>query len=370
MRLITILFFFTQVMFAQDKFVLSGKVKSSMADAVYLYYPCNGTYEVDSLLIEDNQFKFEGSVDYPVLATLELKDKQRTSVSVVNFYLENSPIQVDFQSNNYELKNSRTEDLKIEFIKSLTSIQEKFDSIQLLYQTKSQAGLINQEFQDSIDSEMKKIDEMNAEAIFVFVQKHPSDYFSLYLLESFVDNVQNYKQASILYEGLSQELQSSIFGKQVEQKLSRLKNIEIGSEAPDFELTDLNGVKFKLSDYKGKYLLLLFWSSDCRHCLDELTHIQNLYKEFEGNNFEIIAVAQNNLQHKSEWQDFVKNKNLKWVNAFDDRVEGKKKVARLYNVTKIPTDFVLNRKGQIILKDIYGDDLMNRLSLLLNMDKQ
>lgn len=375
MRLLIILSFFiqitfNQITFAQAKFVIRGNIDSTIAaDIAYLYYPSIQGYNTDSVNISDNKYEFGGSVDYPVLATIELKDKENRSTGITNFYLENTDIEINNHLDHQEIKNSRTEDLKNEFLESLAPVQETFESIQRSYQIKSQQGLITKQYQDSIDLEMKKVDQMNAEAILKFVQNHSSDFFSLYLLESLIDNVQNYQQGASLYDGLSQDLKKSVLGKEIEQKLQRLKMTEIGSNAPDFELTDLNASKFKLSDFKGKYVLLLFWSSDCSHCLAELPYIQNLYQEFQGDRFEIIAIAQNNLEYKNEWEDFVRNHNLKWVNAFDDRVNGKKKVARLYNVNKIPTNFLLNPQGQIILRDTFGDELINKLKLILNLNK-
>lgn len=359
----------SQIAHAQNKFVLSGQVKPSTAQKVYLYYPLENGYKIDSVEVKDNLFKFEGSVDYPVLATIESKDANSTSLDVVDFYLENSDIQIDLTLPVPVVKNSHTEDLKVEYLQSIVPIREKMFTLQNMYKQRSKAMTVTTQFKDSVDTEMAKIMAMNASTIYRFVKNHPSDYFSLYLLDSVIENTDQAEVASALYKGLSPRITASKLGQSTYDKLLKIKKLELGSVAPDFELTDIGGKRFKLSDYRSKYVLLMFWSSDCSHCIDELPNIEKMYKELGGDHLEIVAVAQNGIQQKEAWEAFVKDRKLAWINAFDDRVDGKKKVAQQYLISKIPTDFILNPQGEIVAKEVYGDDLYNQIKLMLEMNR-
>lgn len=360
----------THILVAQEVYTVTGFCNDSInADMAYLYVPERSDYKVDSCRIQNNQFEFKGSVEYPVMSILELKGNKningtRESIASTNFYVENSPIEIILSSENAQVRNSKTQDLQNEFIKSLEPIQKKMDSIKFEYTQRSQLQNITKQFDDSIKNEYEVVNKMNSEALVSFISNHPQDFFSLYLLETLIDNVPDNPNLLDLYNKLPIEIKDSWLGETVKSKLDKIKKISLGSEAPDFSLTDLNGKKFKLSDFKGKYVLLLFWSSDCPHCIDEIANLKEIYNRFGGDEFTIVAIAQDNINRREDWLNFVTTSNLKWINAFDERVDGKKKIAILYDVKHIPSNFILSPKGEIIKKDIYGDNLIKFLEII------
>lgn len=371
MRLFILFFLLAQVISAQDSFNVLGEIEPSVdAEKAFLYYPSESGYKVDSAIIVNNQFNIVGSVEYPVLASLELKNKANVSIGSANFYIENKTIGVNFSPEKVDIINSTTENLKNEFLQSLLPLKQKADSLNNLYQERSMAKTVTAQFQDSIDSQFEKLKTLNAAAIETFIKKHPTDFFSLYLLDTLIENEPNSSNSSILFGLMSESLKTSNLGVKINEKLDKLKSVSLGNIAPEFSLTDINGDVFNLSDFRGKYVLLLFWSSDCSHCLYELPNIEKIYTLLKDENLVIVSIAQDNLSRKAEWENLVKTKNLQWINAFDDRVDGNKKVASQYNITKIPSDFILNPQGQIIAKDVYGNDLFNQLSLIMKMHKQ
>ena len=80
-------------------------------------------------------------------------------------------------------------------------------------------------------------------------------------------------------------------------KLSALRE---GAEAPDFELTTLEGETVKLSDYRGKKVILNFWATWCPPCKAEMPHMQNFYEENKDKDVEIVAVNLTNMDKGSE----------------------------------------------------------------------
>lgn len=374
MRILLLLFLLSsQILVAQERYTITGFCKDSInADIAYLYVPERSNYKVDSCRIQNNRFEFKGSVEYPVMSTLELKGNKningtRNSITSINFYVENSSIEIILSSENTVVLNSNTQNLQDEFMKSLECIQIKMDSIKLEYNQRYQLQNITKQFEDSINNEYEIINKMNSEALVLFISNHPQDFFSLYLLETLIDNVPDNPNLLDLYNKLSIEIRHSWLGETVSSKLDKIKKTSLGSDAPDFSLTDLNGKRFKLSDFKGKYVLLLFWSSDCPHCIDEIANLKEIYNEFGGDKFTIIAIAQDNISRRKDWLNFVKTNNLKWINAFDERIDGKKKIAMLYNVKYIPSNFILNPKGEIIKKDISGDTLIKIMNSIFKI---
>lgn len=371
MRLFILFFLFAQVISAQDSFNVLGKITPSVdTEKVFLYYPSGSGYKVDSAIVVNNEFNIAGSIQYPVLANLELKDKENVSVGSANFYIENKTIVINYSPQKVDVVNSTTEDLKNEFLQSLLPLKQKADSLNNLYQKKSIEQAVTTQFQDSIDAQFEKLKILNAAAIETFIKTHPNDFFSLYLLDTLIENEPNSSNSSMLFAMMAEELKTSGLGLNINEKLDKLRSVSLGNTAPEFSLTDINGNAFNLSDFRGKYVLLLFWSSDCSHCLYELPNIEKIYTLLKNENLVIVSIAQDNISRKAEWENLVKSKKLQWINAFDERIDGKKKVAGQYNITKIPSDFILNPKGQIIAKDVYGNDLFNQLSMILNMSKK
>ncbi|MBE1554080.1 thiol-disulfide oxidoreductase ResA [Sporosarcina limicola] len=121
----------------------------------------------------------------------------------------------------------------------------------------------------------------------------------------------------------------------------KVKVLAVGDMAPDFELVDLEGNKHRLSDYKGQGVFLNFWGTWCGPCKKEMPHMEKLHKEFEGKDVQILALT-------------IKDPPLK-VKAFRDQyeltfpiaIDKTEVVKEAYNISPLPTTFLINDKGKI-----------------------
>lgn len=115
-----------------------------------------------------------------------------------------------------------------------------------------------------------------------------------------------------------------------------------GKEAPDFELTSLDGRrKVKLSDLRGKVVLLDFWASWCGPCREELPHIEKIHKELSGKGLVVLGI---NDEPPDVAKKFVKEQGLTFTTLHDDGG----KVHRLYGVEFIPTTIIVGRDGKVV----------------------
>jgi len=114
----------------------------------------------------------------------------------------------------------------------------------------------------------------------------------------------------------------------------------------DFELPKLSSNQnFRLSTLVGKKLVLLhFWTTWCPFCRAEIPALNDLYKKYKDRGFEIISV--NIKEPKSALAKFVSSKGISYTVLLDQKA----KVADLYGIRGIPTNFVINLKGEIIFK--------------------
>jgi peroxiredoxin len=117
-----------------------------------------------------------------------------------------------------------------------------------------------------------------------------------------------------------------------------------GDVAPDFTLTTLDGKEVKLSDLKGKKVVLNFWATWCPPCKAEMPHMQNFYEDFsQDENVEILAINLTNGDNVESVQNFVKDYGLTFPIPMD--VEGK--VGETYQAITIPTSYMIDTKGRI-----------------------
>lgn len=135
-------------------------------------------------------------------------------------------------------------------------------------------------------------------------------------------------------------------------ELFSLRHLQVGKPAPDIEGEDLEGKKFKLSDYRGKVVLLDFWGHWCPHCIAMVPHEIELVKKMENRPFALIGVNSGD----SDRDEVVKeNARLKitWRNFFDGDDQ---KIAHKWKITGFPTLFLIDHQGVIREKFIGRPD--------------
>lgn len=373
--LIIICLILTLTALSKGVFTIKGTVKGEdKITKVYLYYQQRDNHIIDSCTVKNGNFSFEGKIEYPVMAILELKQKSNdagTTPNMVKFYIEDSPISITLPAHaeNPIISGSRTHNLHLEFIEILKPLRKEFDAIRSAYEKATSSEQSSSAFMDALKNRQTMAHHKNSQVVYDFIKQHPSDYLSLYLLQSQVDNTPDDIQLYSVFSNLSPEIKSSYLGKEIDLKLEKVKQTAIGSKAASFEAKDINGKSINLTDFQGKYVLITFWASDCHHCLEELPNIKKTYDVLQGQEFAIIAVAVDAVSREKYWYNFVKDNNLPWTNLFDERVDGKKKLSSLYNVDRTPFNLLLNKEGKIIARNLYGEELLQRVKTILHLSQ-
>ncbi len=132
---------------------------------------------------------------------------------------------------------------------------------------------------------------------------------------------------------------------------------------PDLELSDIYGKKVRLSSLTGKVVLLDFWSAELGNSNTLNAELKETYKKYAEapTSFEVYQVAADT--SKPLWINAVQEQQLPWISVSDLR--GKTSTAlRLYNVQKLPANFLIDKEGVIVAKDIYGKSLDQKLAEL------
>lgn len=146
---------------------------------------------------------------------------------------------------------------------------------------------------------------------------------------------------------------------------SDYKRVEVlmGSEIPDFTFTDFNGKKRKLSEFRGKYVLLDFWAAWCPPCRRELPYQKAAYSRFQARGFEILGM--NNDEDPAQVKDWLKRSGISWPQATMSSI---KDLEIRYRIHLFPTSLLLGPDGKVILLDqdkMRGPDLLKTLDRIL-----
>lgn len=120
--------------------------------------------------------------------------------------------------------------------------------------------------------------------------------------------------------------------------------IQKGNLAPDFELVTTDGNHIRLSELRGKRLIVNMWATWCPPCKAEVPELEHFYKDHHQEGIEILAVDLTESEKRlADVASFIKDYKITYPVVLDERGE----VSRKYQVTSIPTTYVINSEGII-----------------------
>jgi len=132
-----------------------------------------------------------------------------------------------------------------------------------------------------------------------------------------------------------------------------------GEKAYDFIATDLDGNTFKLSDLKGQVVILNFWFTNCGPCIQEMPELNNLADNFKNKKVKFLAVTFNK---KEIVEQFLKTKDFNFT-----LIPNANNIISLYGVNTYPTTIVINKKGEIVTKEVgYRTNIKSVLTKAIN----
>lgn len=324
---------------------LTGKLENAPGTATLFLADWETRMFFDSIKIINGQIDYEFNLNHPKKFYLHNKRNKYDFRDRKIVWLEPSKISVngDFEF----LKN-----LKIEG----SSVQTEFEKYNLLVDNATkQINELKEQIHLKTDEEKKKdtirielLQKNLSDSIVDFMMKHPSSYVTLFSLHDecyLAFRHLNKKQINTVYESLSEGLKSQKLGIEIKNYIALPEPPKIGDMAPEIIQLTPEGDTVKLSDYRGKYVLVDFWSSHCAPCRGSHKWLKRIYKKYNPGGFEILGVSGDN--DKSSWVKAIKQDSITWTNISD--LKGWKNEAFLmYDVKIIPQNYLVNPDGIII----------------------
>lgn len=192
-----------------------------------------------------------------------------------------------------------------------------------------------------------------------YVLYRPTDAQYLKLVS---DTLNKYYPRSKQAISLAQNLETEINNMRMNSLTALAAEVE-GTDM-DVELTSIEGKRIRLSSFRNKsYVLLTFWSAGSKECIANNIQLKEFYKRYRTRGFEIFQV--NLDQDEGLWKQAVNFDELPWVNVREDDPENPVNAIK-FNVTELPANYLLNKEGEIIGKNLFGRSLQIKLNQLFD----
>jgi len=341
----------------------------------------NRTTLVDSSTIgKGGQFSMTTNLEEPELFVLRYDDGQ-----IVNLLLSpgekiNLSTDATSFSTEYRIEGSEeSENIRL-LVQQLNSTRSILDSLQGVAATvgdpeSPHMKVVRSAYAQAIVSQKRYtirylVEHMNSlSSVYALYQKYDEEDLVLGLQEDlqYFKVIADSLEVSYPNSSLTKSLRADIRRREAEFNIASQLNslLEMADEPSgmlDLSIPDREGREVKLSDYKGKAIMVVFWASGNQGSISTLLQLKSSYQRYHDKGFEVYAISLDN--NKVQWMNAIDYNEFKWINVSELSYPDSR-ANMVYNVSSLPAAFLINRDGDIVAKDIFGRNLETWLDNLL-----
>jgi len=350
----------------QGAFELKGKLKNANGERLILEKLSQQPVAVDSAVV-DSEGNFEFKNYTPKIGFYRIKVSEENFAMLVLDSTQKVVVSGDIKDlgNTYKVEGSDETTLFLEFTEVSRRRDKRVDSLNQIAQSLMEPFRNNTAKLDSLSATFEA--PYNAimrpvnEEVAAMINKNSNMYASLIAVQSLEPD--NYGDVyRKLDEGLMKKFPNDKNVKNFHDFVGRTLALSVGQQAPEIELNDPEGKAVKLSDFRGKYVLIDFWASWCGPCRKEMPNVVKAYAKYKPKGFEIFGVSLD--KDRDNWIKAIKEDGITWPQV-SDLLQWNSSVVPLYAIQGIPFTVLLDKEGKIVAKNLRGDELDKKLAEVL-----
>lgn len=233
------------------------------------------------------------------------------------------------------------------FTKAAKKIDDEYSQPSTTEQQKQELSKNFELMQDVHNMTVRKLLEKNTDVL-----------MSAFLVTYFENDIETYFDLfEAIDKGLGKKYPDNQFVQYVSSKVKT--SLGPGRTAPEIAMKDPDGKERKLSDLRGKIVLIDFWASWCRPCRMENPNVVKLYHKYHDKGFEIFSVSLD--KTRNDWVSAIEQDGLVWSNHVSDLKGWTSSGGASYGITSVPSTVLVDKSGKIIARNLRGAELERKL---------
>lgn len=361
-----------------DVVKIEGNIENAEGKTLYLdHLKVAKTVVLDSVKIDKNgQFKFKTKITQPEFYLLRLSNgKLITLLAEANEKIVLN-IKGDNMSKDYSVTGSKGSQLVKDLNEKLFETKEKLASIRTDLENKKNDPNFSSLSQNLLADYVKALHDQREFSI-NFIMKNATSLAGYMALYQQLDNNtytlnenDDIKYVKIVASSMKalypeHEYTKAILANfdQLEKRLANLKvsNLikEKGTNFPDISLPNAKGEEIKLSSLEGKFIVLSFWASQDPYSRKQNQTLTKVYNKYHDKGLEIYQISVD--QNEAFWKKASAEDHISWINLCDVKT-GSAKATSIFNVQSIPANYLIDQKGEIVGKNLYGIALEEKIA--------